>query len=151
MSPVSCILGSPVNDIQWQQSTIPVSMGGLGLRSAEHHASSAFIPSMIGFQTIRQNLLNLSDEDSQITVPENLIAMLSTRQEAEVTAESLQGTTQKAASLLIDLHNKELLIETITREDVVREKARLASLGLPHAGDWLFAVSSPGLILQLRS
>ena len=58
---------------------------------------------------------------------------------------------QKAASFLIDQHNKELLIETIAREDVVREKARLASLGLPHAGDWLFAVPSPGLTLHLRS
>ena len=125
-------------------------MGGLGLRSAEHHAYSAFITSMIGFQPIRQNLLNLSDEDSQITVPENLIAMLSTRQGAEVTAESLQGTTQKAASLLIDLHNKELLIETITREDVVREKARLTSLGLPHAGDWLNVLPSPTLGLHMR-
>ena len=68
-----------------------------------------------------------------------------------MTAESVQGTTQKAASFLIDQHNKELLIETITREDVVREKARLASLGLPHAGDWLFAIPSPGLTLHLRS
>ena len=80
-----------------------------------------------------------------------LYAMLSTRQGAEVTAESVQGTTQKAASFLIDQHNKELLFETITREDVVREKARLASLGLPQAGDWLFAVPSPGLTLHLRS
>ena len=123
-------------------------MGGLGLRSAEDHASSAFITSLIGAQPIRQNLLSLSDEDSQITVPDNLLAMLSARQGAEVTAESVQGTTQKAASFLIDQHNKELLFETITREDVVREKARLASLGLPHAGDWLFAVPSPGLTLH---
>ena len=125
-------------------------MGGLGLRCAEHHASSAFITSLIGSQPIRQNLLNLSDEDSQITVPDNLLAMLSARQGAEVTAESVQGTTQKAASLIIDLHNKALLIETITREDVVREEARLPSLGLPHAGDWLFAIPSPGLTHHLR-
>ena len=51
--------------------------------------------------------------------------MLSARQGAEVTAESVQGTTQKAASLIIDLHNKALLIGTITREDVVREKLGL--------------------------
>ena len=33
----------------------------------------------------------------------------------------------------------------------MREKARLASLGLPHAGDWLYAIPSPGLTLHLRS
>ena len=80
---------------------------------------------------------------------EHLLTMLSTRQGEEVTAESVQGTTQKGASLQIDLHNKSLLIET--REDVVREKARLASLGLHHACDWLYAIPSPELTLHLRS
>ena len=58
--------------------------------------------------------------------------MLSTRQGEEVTAESVQGTTQKGASLQIDLHNKSLLIETITREDVVREKARLFIMAVKY-------------------
>ena len=90
----------------------------LGLRSAKNNTPSAFITSLIGAQPIRQNLLNLSYEDSQITVPDNLLAMLSNKQGAVVTADSVQGTTQKAVSFLIDQHNKELLIETIAREDI---------------------------------
>ena len=33
----------------------------------------------------------------------------------------------------------------------MREKARLASLGLHHACDWLYAIPSPELTLHLRS
>ena len=38
------ILGAPVSDRVWQQSKLPVSMGGLGLRAAEDHASAALLP-----------------------------------------------------------------------------------------------------------
>ena len=77
--------------------------------------------------------------------------MLAAKQgEEEVTVESLEGTTQKMSSLKIDLNNHLLLSEKFSREGDVREIARLASLSLPHAGDFLNAVPNPALGLHLR-
>ena len=39
---LSRIIGGAVSDRSWEQAKLPVSMGGLGLRAAEDHASAAF-------------------------------------------------------------------------------------------------------------
>ena len=38
---LSRILGSPLTDEQWEQASLPVATGGLGLRSAVDHAPTA--------------------------------------------------------------------------------------------------------------
>ena len=63
----------------------------------------------------------------------------------EMTVASLQGETQKTVSLKVDLHNLQLLTDRVSELGSVRDTARLASLGLPHAGDWLNVVPSPAL------
>ena len=125
-------------------------MGGLGLRSADNHAAAAYITSVLSSQSIRQDLLSLNEEDSLITIPDHLLTLLSTKQEEEATQESLQGVSKKAVSLQIDLNNTNLLTTNLTREGVVRDIARFASLSLPHAGDWLHVIPSPVLGLHLR-
>ena len=55
--------------------------------------------------------------------------------------------TQKMISFEIDKKLKLLLERSLT---VKRDKARLASLGLPHAGDWLNVIPSPVLGLHVR-
>ena len=145
------ILGTPVGDSQWSQAKLPVSMGGLGLRSAEDHTPAAYLTSLLSCQSLRQALLHLPDDDSQVTIPAPLLALLSTKQGEDANIESLLGVTQKAVGLKIDLHNSNLLIANTNREGVVREIARLGSLSLPHAGDWLHVVPSPALGLHLRS
>ena len=41
-SALSNILGSPIDDRTWAQASLPISLGGLGLRSASDHAAIAF-------------------------------------------------------------------------------------------------------------
>ena len=40
------ILGASFSDPQWTQCTLPLSMGGMGLRSAHKHAPGAYIASI---------------------------------------------------------------------------------------------------------
>ena len=145
------ILGCPVNDLQWSQAKLPVSMGGLGLRAAEDHAPAAFISSLLSSQALKQDILHLEDQASTVSITPALLALLSSKQQEEATLESLEGASQKAISLNVDLRNQLLLIENFKREGNLRETARLASLGLPHSGDWLNTVPSPALCLHLRS
>jgi hypothetical protein len=85
-----------------------------------------------------------------LTIPTTLLDYLSDKMGEDATTASLRGVSQREVSLKIDLNNLQLHTNHITELGVTREIARLASLGLPHAGDWLNVVPSPALGLHLR-
>ena len=58
---LSRIVGSPVTDDQWAQAKLPVAMGGLGLRAAEDHASSAYATSLLSSHSMILKLLHRGD------------------------------------------------------------------------------------------
>ena len=66
---------------------------------------------------------------------------------AELAPEEVPEMTQKMISLEIDKNLKVRLAASLTDK---RDKARLSSLGLPHAGDWLNVIPSPVLGLHVR-
>ena len=153
---LSRILGLPVSDQGWQQAKIPVSLGGLGLRTAEDHGGVAYASSFLACQPILRTLLHMGEEQDPISLPQELLSGVNDKfgeEEGVVSTEYLGGLNQKAASQKIDLRNQHLLFERLRHEGCVREIARLASVSLPksHAGDWLTVVPSPGLGLLLRS
>ena len=147
---LSRILGTPPTDLQWQQAKLPVSQGGVGLRAAEDHGPAAYSTSFLAAQPLAKDLLQTPEEERDIILPQALLQLLSFKQGEDATTESLEGVTQKMASYTIDLHNRNLLTDHYTRVEEEREMARLASVALPHAGDWLNVVPSPALCLHLR-
>ena len=50
------LLGSPMSDDKWTQASIPVSQGGLGLRSAALHSAGAFISSFSDSHSIIEDM-----------------------------------------------------------------------------------------------
>jgi hypothetical protein len=68
-----------------------------------------------------------------------------------ITGKAMEEMTQKETSFKIDQNNRSLLSNQTRESGSVREMARLASVGLAHAGDWLNVVPSPALGLHLRS
>ena len=103
-----------------------VSMGGLGLRGAENHGSATYAASLLSSQLLTQSLMKLS------------------------WALCLVGLTQKQMSLKVDLELQRQLLQGVGEEEN-RERARLSSLGLPHAGDWLNTAPLKALGLHLRA
>ena len=65
-----------------------------------------------------------------------------------LTLDSVEGACQKELSLRVDSRLHDTLIDDA---ESTRDKARLASVGLSHAGDWLTVIPCPALGLQLRS
>ena len=124
-------------------------MGGLGLRSAVDHAPTAHAVSLLAAQPLLDGLLGEDVEDPSL--PQSLLDLISTKIGEEASVELLSGVSQKMASLKVDLLNQSLLLQTISERGEVREIARMASLGLPHAGSWLSVVPSPPLGLHLRA
>ena len=144
------ILGSAISDFQWLQAKLPVPMGGLGLRAAEDHAAVAYACSLLASRNLVHGLLGKVDEEVVANVPEPVLNQISEKQGDEASVESLVGVSQKASSLKIDLFNQSILLHHIHEEGQDRDIARLRSLGLPHAGDWLSVVPMPALGLHLR-
>ena len=64
-----------------------------------------------------------------------------------VPLEALLVSSQKELGGMVDRRKLEILRENL---ETVRDNARLNSLALPRAGDWLNVVPSPALGLQLR-
>ena len=63
--------------------------------------------------------------------------------------ESLRGVSQKQISYKVDLYQQQVWQQEF-EEDEVRERARVASVSLPHAGDWLVVAPLLALGLHLR-
>ena len=149
---LTCILGAPLGQRQWDQAKLPVALGGLGLRGAEDHAPGAYAASFLSSQTLSRELQGRQEEDSPVSLPQELLRSLTTRmgEEEEVTVAYMENLNQKAMSLKVDLNNLNLLNKQLHQDGRVREIARLASLSLPQAGAWLFATPIPALGLHLR-
>ena len=78
-----------------------------------------------------------------------LLAGIGEAQGEEAREADLVGLTQRQMSLKVDQQGQKQLLEGIG-EDGDRERARLASLGLQHAGDWLNTAPLKALGLHLR-
>ena len=98
---LSRILGTPVSDLQWAQSKLPVAMGGLGLRAATDHASVAPATSLISAHSLVNDLLGQGElaqgELALPLLPLPLLEDITAKQGEEVlvTVESLHGMSQK--------------------------------------------------------
>ena len=141
------ILGVSLNNSAWLQAQLPITRGGLGMRSASNHASVAFLASWTNSVPLILQMIPSLELSPLSTVGalEHLSKVLEV--EDAVSLESVDGISQKELSLRVD---DKLYNELIEAAETVRDKARLASVELPHAGDWLYVVPSPALGLQLR-
>ena len=147
------ILGSPVEDLAWEQAKLPVSMSGLGLRAATDHSAAAYATSYLASQPLVRQLLCTPDDQENCPLNPAVVATLATKMgenNEELTQGSLEGQTQKMVSTKIDLVSKDLLISNIGETGDEREIARLTSLCLPKAGAWLNCSPLPALGLHLR-
>ena len=136
-----------LTDDQWCQASLPTAMGGLGLRCAVDHAPVAHAVSLIAAQPLLDGLLG--EDVEEFSLPQPLLDTISAQIGEDTTVETLTGVSQKKASLKVDILKKSLLFQRISEGGDVREIARMASLGLPHAGSWLSVVPSPPLSLLI--
>ena len=114
----------------------------------EDHAPAAYAASVLAAQPLSRALLGDRDQAPPVLSP-TLLAAMSAAQGEEVTEEEVGSLTQKMMSVKVDLHQKQKLLEGVGEEEV-RDRARLSSLGLPHAGDWVNTAPLTSLGLHLR-
>ena len=88
-------------------------------------------------------------EDHTLGLPAHLLAALSATMGEEVVEADLAGVPQWQLSTKVDTRQRTLLEEGVGEEEV-EARARLQSLTLPHAGDWLHAAPITALGLHLQ-
>ena len=81
-----------------------------------------------------------------LDLPDHLLAALLATMGEEVAVADLVGVPQYQLGAKMDIRQRKLLEERVGEEEV-EVRARLQSLTLPHAGDWLHAapILAPGV------
>merc|ERR1712020_54115 len=138
------ILNISLPDMAYNQATLPISKGGLGLRLATEIALSGFLSSVCATKSKARNLLPMNVTNatnvfwdqafvkwkqlsSQITAPENPIY-------------------QSEWDKVVYEYNFEKLISIAP---TMEEKARLLAVSSESSSDWLHAIPVPSLGLKL--
>jgi len=132
---LSSILNVNLSDDQWNQASLPVRDGGLGIRSAASLATSAFLASAARTNDLQARILS----QAVVTIQQEIVE--TTLQKWKVQSgtsppDDVQGHSQKAwDSKCIAVIKDNLMSHTFDNTD----KARLLAAQAPHLGDWLFA------------
>ena len=151
---VEGILGAPLPPLQYEQAVLPISMGGLGLRQAKQHGSSAYLASVgdaaelvqeIRLQLQEQGVREEDEGEGPLT--RALADLNSCLGEATFSREEACSMKQRFLSSLID---KEAALRLHNKAASERDKARLNCVAREGSGDWLTALPSKALGLHLR-
>ena len=139
------ILNVDVNDTQWLQASLPVGNGGLGIRSAEMLAPSAFLASAASTHSLQQSILpdciKVLEDKSVTTTEEQWLAMSRSAKPA-----TERQHIQKAwDGLVAKTYQTQLLSQTSSETD----RARLLAASSTHSGDWLHAAPIVSIGLRL--
>ena len=140
------ILGASLTPLAWRQASLPVSLGGIGLRSASSHAAAAFLSSIAQSKpTVDEILRNFPfrhNLDMSLAVFRTAAGSLPPEVLADLSDPSTGDFSQKRLSHLIDSNRQSALLHEVQTDGDVRSSARLLSLTLPLAGAFLNAVPS---------
>ena len=139
------VLGAPLPPQQWDQASLPLSLGGLGLRRAAKHGAAAYLASVGDAALLVQDIRG--QRGTEGLDGERALASLNLQLGQVLSLEEACSLRQKALSGLIDCEAASRLKEAAAG---TRDKARLNCVSRAGAGDWLSALPSKALGLHLR-
>jgi hypothetical protein len=139
------ILNCTLTDSSWKQSSLPVNLGGLGIRHATESAIPCFLASFHSCLPLIEELL-----------PEVIISSDGSRSEATElwqmnNAENPEETTTHLQSSWEFPLFKNLQQELLSTSSDQESKARLLAASEPYAGAWLLTLPSPQLGTHLSN
>ena len=155
------IINSSLSDTSWKLSTLPIRLGGLGLREASRTAAAAFVGSCNSTRGLACQLLgNVASDNS---IPEIQDSTISTAIQDLILPGELSAKEQ-LSSLLPDNHELDLMTATqhqiqgvldsslqndIKKSASLRDLARMNSSSAAHVGSWLVAIPNFNLGLVM--
>ena len=143
--PLSATLNVDLSDEGWQQASLPVRWGGLGVRSAVMLAPSAYLASAASTATLVLTLLpSFLHHISDRSTPNTLAAWQSAVEPSTLAPVDVAATRQRSWDDPCCQRQSTLLLNSAVDD---REKARLRASLSATSGAWLQAlpISSVGL------
>jgi hypothetical protein len=143
------IVGCSMDETTWFQSTLPVSMGGMGLREASSHCTAAYLSSLMQTKALVDQILGDFPNRHSLDIP--LAIFRVTAGSPALTSDDFASGnfTQMSLSLQIDTHRQKTILERASVSSNHRFMAGLRSVTLPHSGSWLNVWPSQSLGLSL--
>ena len=139
------VLNIDLSDDQWAQASLPIRMGGLGVRSVSLLASSAFLASAAGTRDLQDRFL------SQVTLPEDVEFM-----RIQGIWSSLSGLSSPTGSSSLrlqatwdDVICRNVFSSLINSVPDISHRARLLAVSSEHSSDWLHALPLSACGLRL--
>ena len=137
------VIGHTLDDKQWNQAALPVSMGGMGLRLAALHSSASYVSSVAqSFQLVAEILSPLSYTPTHL---DDAMESLNSVVDDPLSFQDLKSIPKKQVTHAIDSKLKLLVLESAT---CVNDRVRLLGVAKRRASDFLNVVPSPGLGLS---
>ena len=139
------ILGDNTNSVDgsvknesWHQARLPVRHGGLGIRTSEHLAASAFLASHFATEDLVARILTPVNLDRRPDPEEALTCWRGRVPDAPL---PLDKTKQKAWDEPVCTREYEELLANADQVD----RARLLAASVDDSGSWLHALPTPTL------
>ena len=143
-SSLETILNIRFSNENWDECTLPVKFGGLGVRTTTDICVPAFISSSYSTLNLVGNILSRSSNDFEISCLEE--AIIAWKDLCPEHALPTSQTIQKCWDIpIIQLKHTAI----ITNAQSPADKARLLAIQRPESGAWLNALPSPQLGLLL--
>lgn len=137
-STLQSVLNTSLSDDAWDQATLPVSNGGIGIRRATHVALPAFLSSVAGSQRLIHELLPSRLQNISGT-NDPLFTAATAEWETRTNSSPIQppySTTQKDWDKAL-VEAQELKVLSAAPDQA--SKARLIAAAAPHSGAFLHA------------
>ena len=138
---LSDTVGSFLSPWSWNKATLPVSLGGVGLRRASHYASAPTL-GQCQSSSIVESILGSSPSGPDLSSSLSDLSSLSGRSDWSSIQDVDCPLQQRFLSNTIYSHSFKSLLSSSPDN---RSRAFLLSSSIPHAGAWLQAVPSSSL------
>ena len=150
----SCIIGSPVSDLQWEQASLPARFGGLGIQDPGQTRASARLAGLVDFVRRARGVLGLPADYPQVPTDfsptllrikgilgdqQPLLAW--TQDSSLVLSADHAHLTQRWWADACARHRQGVLRASLQGDDAVRFESQTQ----PHAMSWVAVIPSSGL------
>ena len=142
---LSRITNCDISESAWLQASLPISAGGLGIRSVSMLAPSAFLASAAATRDLQDAILGydpLLTTDGAVLSCEDAWSDLADSNPPP----SEQATKQRSWGKIV-VEECRARLEVSAKDQV--DRARLIAVSAPHAGDWLKAMPISAFGLRL--
>ena len=140
------VVGRPLEDKQWDQASLPVSKGGMGLRRGVLHSPASYISSVAhSFPLVTEILSPIVYSPFGV---DEALTILNSVVDEPLSFEEAKAKTKKELTHAIDLS---LQNSVFAAASTIEDRVRLSGVAKSRAGAFLNVVPSPGLGNSMHS